>query len=120
MDNKERLCLAQKITNAEIYAVKVMRDELKRQGIELQSYEGKVVSIRVAQILSRHTEEVRDMYKKSKQLLADWVIKESNIKELKSFQKMSAMGLKGNVVSDMKLLERDERTRRLLKKGWKL
>lgn len=105
MDNKKRLCLGQKITNAEIYAVKVMQDELKRQGIEIQSYEGKIVSIRVSQVLARHTEEVRDMYKKSKQLLADWIIKQSNIKELKSFEKMAKIGFKGNIASDMKILE---------------
>ena len=109
MDNKERLCLKDAITEAEIYAVKVIQDELKKQGIEKQSLNGRVAITRTADVLAHHREEVRDMYKKSKGLLAEWIIRESHIKDLKVFKKMQEIGFTGDVLKDMDILEQKKR-----------
>lgn len=109
MDNKSRLCLTDTITAAEIYAVKVIQDELKKHGIEKESLNGRVAITRTADVLAHHKEEVRDMYKKSKGLLAEWIIRESHIKNLKAFKKMQEMGFTGDVLKDMDILEQKKR-----------
>lgn len=61
MDNKKRLCLEDAVTNAEIYAVKVIEEELNRKGIAPNSIERKIIITRTADVLAAHREEVRDM-----------------------------------------------------------
>lgn len=97
MDNKKRLCLEDAVTNAEIYAVKVIEEELNRKGIAPNSIERKIIITRTADVLAAHREEVRDMYKKSGLLLQDWIIKMSGIKDLIAFKKMKQMGVKSGV-----------------------
>nr|DAP86365.1 MAG TPA: hypothetical protein [Caudoviricetes sp.] len=102
MENKERLRLTEVITAAEIYAVKVIEEELKRKGIG--RHEGQIVIMRVAEVLTAHKEEVRDMYKKSEKLLGDWIIEMSGINNMKAFEEMNRLGITGDVLHDMKTL----------------
>ena len=106
MDNEKRLCLNQKITNAEIYAVKVIEEELNRKGIAQNSIERKIIITRTADVLVKHKEEARDMYKKSELLLKDWITKMSGIEDLIAFKKMKRMGFTGDVMHDMKMMEK--------------
>lgn len=105
MDNEKRLCLEQAVTKAEIYAVKVIEEELNRKGIAPESIERKIIITRTADVLAAHREEVRDMYKKSGLLLQDWIIKMSGIEDLTAFRKMKRLGLTGDVMQDMKIME---------------
>lgn len=105
MDNKKRLCLEDAVTNAEIYAVKVIEEELNRKGIAPNSIERKIIITRTADVLAAHREEVRDMYKKSGSLLQDWIIKMSGIKDLIVFKKMKQLGFTGDIMQDMKKME---------------
>lgn len=105
MDNKKRLCLEDAVTNAEIYAVKVIEEELNRKGIAPNSIERKIIITRTADVLAAHREEVRDMYKKSGLLLQDWIIKMSGIKDLIAFKKMKQLGFTGDVMQYMKKME---------------
>ena len=105
VDNKKRLCLEDAVTNAEIYAVKVIEEELNRKGIVPNSIERKIIITRTADVLAAHREEVRDMYKKSGLLLQDWIIKMSGIKDLIAFKKMKQLGYTGDVMQDMKKME---------------
>ena len=105
MDNEKRLCLEQAVTKAEIYAVKVIEEELNRKGIAPESIERKIIITRTADVLAAHREEVRDMYKKSGLLLQDWIIKMSGIEDLTAFRKMKRLGLTGDVMQDMKMME---------------
>ena len=105
MDNEKRLCLEQAVTKAEIYAVKVIEEELNRKGIAQNSIERKIIITRTADVLAAHREEVRDMYKKSGSLLQDWIMKMSGIKDLIAFKRMKQMGFTGDVVQDMKIME---------------
>ena len=105
MDNEKRLCLSQAVTAAEIYAVKVIEEELNRKGIAPKSIERKIIITRTADVLAAHREEVRDMYKKSRQLLADWIVKASGIRELTAFRKMKQLGFTGDIMHDMKIME---------------
>lgn len=105
MDNEKRLCLEQTVTKAEIYAVKVIEEELNRKGIAPESIERKIIITRTADVLAAHREEVRDMYKKSGLLLQDWIIKMSGIEDLTAFRKMKRLGLTGDVMQDMKIME---------------
>lgn len=105
MDNEKRLCLTQAVTAAEIYAAKVIEEELKRKGIETESLERKIIITRTADVLAAHREEVRDMYKKSKQLLAGWIVKMSGIEGLTAFRKMKRLGFTGDIMHDMKIME---------------
>lgn len=105
MDNEKRLCLEQAVTKAEIYAVKVIEEELNRKGIAPESIERKIIITRTADVLAAHREEVRDMYKKSGLLLQDWIIKMSGIEDLTAFRKMKRLGLTGDVMQDMKVME---------------
>lgn len=98
MDNEKRLCLEQAVTKAEIYAVKVIEEELNRKGIAPESIERKIIITRTADVLAAHREEVRDMYKKSGLLLQDWIIKMSGIEDLTAFRKMKRLGLTGDVM----------------------
>lgn len=98
MDNKKRLCLEDAVTKAEIYAVKVIEEELNRKGIAPNSIERKIIITRTADVLAAHKEEVRDMYKKSGLLLQDWIIKMSGIKDLIAFKKMKQLGFTGDVM----------------------
>lgn len=52
MDNKKRLCLEDAVTNAEIYAVKVIEEELNRKGIAPNSIERKIIITRTADVLA--------------------------------------------------------------------
>lgn len=105
MDNEKRLCLEQAVTKAEIYAVKVIEEELNRKGIAPESIERKIIITRTADVLAAHREEVRDMYKKSGLLLQDWIIKMSGIEDLTAFRKMKRLGLTDDVMQDMKIME---------------
>lgn len=105
MDNKKRLCLEDAVTKAEIYAVKVIEEELNRTGIAPNSIERKIIITRTADVLAAHREEVRDMYKKSGSLLQDWIIKMSGIKDLITFKKMKQLGFTGDIMQDMKKME---------------
>ena len=105
MDNEKRLHLEQVVTKAEIYAVKVIEEELNRKGIAPNSIERKIIITRTADVLAAHKEEVRDMYKKSGLLLQDWIIKMSGIKDLTAFRKMKRLGFTGDVMQDMKKME---------------
>ena len=105
MDNEKRLCLEQAVTKAEIYAVKVIEEELNRKGIAPNSVERKNIITRTADVLAAHREEVRDMYKKSGLLLQDWIIKMSGIKDLTAFRKMKRLGFTGDIMHDMKIME---------------
>lgn len=105
MDNEKRLCLEQAVTKAEIYAVKVIEEELNRKGIAPNSIERKIVITRTVDALAAHKEEVRDMYKKSGTLLKDWIMKMSGIKDLIAFKRMKQLGFTGNVMQDMKIME---------------
>lgn len=105
MDNEKRLCLEQAVTKAEIYAVKVIEEELNRKGIAPNSIERKIIITRTADVLAAHREEVRDMYKKSGLLLQDWIIKMSGIKDLTAFRKMKRLGFTGDIMHDMKIME---------------
>ena len=105
MDNEKRLCLEQAVTAAEIYAVKVIEEELNRKGIAQNSIERKIIITRTADVLAAHREEVRDMYKKSGLLLQDWIIKMSGIKDLTAFRKMKRLGFTGDIMHDMKIME---------------
>lgn len=103
--NEKRLCLEQAVTAAEIYAVKVIEEELNRKGIAPESIERKIIITRTADVLVAHREEVRDMYKKSRQLLAGWIVKMSGIEDLTAFRKMKRLGFTGDVMKDMKIME---------------
>lgn len=105
MDNEKRLHLDQAVTKAEIYAVKVIEEELNRKGIAPNSIERKIIITRTADVLAAHREEVRDMYKRSGLLLQDWIIKMSGIKDLTAFRKMKRLGFTGDVMQDMKKME---------------
>lgn len=105
MDNEKRLCLEDAVTKAEIYAAKVIEEELDRKGITPNSIERKIIITRTADVLVAHREEVRDMFKKSGLLLRDWIIKMSGIKDLIAFKKMKQLGFTGNVIQDMKKME---------------
>lgn len=105
MDNEKRLCLEQAVTAAEIYAVKVIEEELNRKGIAPESIERKIITTRTADVLAAHREEVRDMYKKSRQLLAGWIVKMSGIEDLIAFKRMKQLGFTGDVMQDMKKME---------------
>lgn len=106
MDNNERLCLKQAVTKAEIYAAKVIEEELNKKGVGQYSIERRIILTRTADVLAAHREEVRDMYKKSKLLLQDWIMKTSGIKDLIAFRRMKQLGLTGNVMQDMKTMEK--------------
>lgn len=56
-------------------------------------------------MLAAHREEVRDMYKKSRQLLAGWIVKMSGIEDLTAFRKMKRLGFTGDIMHDMKIME---------------
>jgi hypothetical protein len=105
VDNEKRLHLDQAVTKAEIYAVKVIEEELNRKEIAPNSIERKIIITRTADVLAAHREEVRDMYKKSGLLLQDWIIKMSGIKDLTAFRKMKRLGFTGDVMQDMKKME---------------
>lgn len=105
MDNEKRLCPEQAVTKAEIYAVKVIEEELNRKGIAPESIERKIIITRTADVLAAHREEVRDMYKKSGLLLQDWIIKMSGIEDLTAFRKMKRLGFTGDIMQDMKKME---------------
>ena len=105
MDNGKRLHLDQAVTKAEIYAVKVIEEELNRKGIAQNSIERKIIITRTADVLAAHKEEVRDMYKKSGLLLQDWIMKMSGIKDLIAFKRMKQLGFTGDVMQDMKKME---------------
>lgn len=99
------MCLEQTVTKAEIYAVKVIEEELNRKGIAQNSFERKIIITRTADVLAAHREEVRDMYKKSGLLLKDWITKMSGIEDLIAFKKMKQLGFTGDVMQDMKKME---------------
>jgi hypothetical protein len=105
VDNEKRLCLEQAVTKVEIYAVKVIEEELNKKGIAQNSIERKIIITRTADVLAAHREEVRDMYKKSGLLLRDWIIKMSGIKDLIAFKRMKQLGFTGDVMQDMKKME---------------
>ncbi len=105
MDNEKRLHLDQAVTKAEIYAVKVIEEELNRKGIAQNSIERKIIIARTADVLAAHKEEVRDMYKKSGLLLQDWIMKMSGIKDLIAFKRMKQLGFTGDIMHDMKIME---------------
>lgn len=92
------------ITEAEVYATKVIKEELEAAKIREGSGEWNVFTERAAEIMAAHREEVRDMYRTSKALLREWTAKESGIRDHKAFRRMLWMGLTGNVLKDMEIL----------------
>lgn len=105
MENEKRLRLNEAVTAAEIYAVKEVQKELKRQGISEKSFEGRDAIARAGEALAAHREEVRDMYRKSKKLLANWIVQQAHIGDTVAFVTMKWLGFNGNVKHDMECLK---------------
>ena len=61
MNNTDRLNLNAVITNAEIYAVNVIKTRLEASGIKEGTTDYKIIIARTADLLVHHKEEVRDM-----------------------------------------------------------
>jgi hypothetical protein len=95
------------ITNAEIYAVNVIKTRLEASGIKEGTTDYKIIIARTADLLVHHKEEVRDMYKKNKALLQRWIIGETHMEDLKAFRKMQKFGFTGDIVEDMKKVGAD-------------
>lgn len=106
MSDTERLYPSQAVTEAEIYAAKIVEEELQREGITTESYEWRIIITRTADVLAAHREEVRDVYTRSKDFLADWILRMSGIKDLEAFRKMKRIGFTGNIADDMRKMER--------------
>lgn len=93
------------ITEAEIYAAKAIREELEAARIREGSRVWRMVTLRAAKVMSAHRQEVRDMYKTSKALMRGWIIKESGLRDYKALARFNEIGLTGNVLKDLEILE---------------
>lgn len=93
------------ITEAEVYATKVIKEELEAAKIREGSGEWNVFTERAAEIMAAHRQEVRDMYQTSKALLREWITKESGLRDFRALAKFNEIGLTGNVLKDLEILE---------------
>lgn len=93
------------VTDAEVYAVKCITEAMKKGGVPESSRYWQTVVEKTTELLKYHREEVRSMYKTSKMMLRDWIVKESGAAQFAAFTKMMRMGLTGDVMRDMKILE---------------
>lgn len=92
------------ITEAEVYATKVIKEELEASRIRRGSRVWRMVTLRAARVMSAHRQEVRDMYQTSKALLREWITKESGLRDFRALEKFNEIGLTGNVLKDMEIL----------------
>ena len=90
------------ITAAELYAVDVVEEELKKAGIKTASIEGQALIRYTANLLAAHREEIREMYKTSQDLLRRWIVEQSGISHSAAFRRMAAIGFTGNIMEDIK------------------
>lgn len=91
------------VTAAEKYAVKVVQEHVDKERVpEMVKRE---VFRRTADILLKHRQEVRDMYRTSKALLRQWILERSGADSAGGFQRMRRMGLNGDIRHDMEILE---------------
>ena len=97
------------ITAAEIYAAKAIQKELEASRIRRGSRVWRMVTLKAARVMSAHRQEVRDMYQTSKALLREWITKESGLKDFRALAKFNEIGLTGNVLKDLEILEGRER-----------
>lgn len=97
------------ITEAEVYAAKAIREELEASRIRRGSRVWRMVTLRAARVMSAHRQEVRDMYRTSKALLREWITKESGLRDFRALSKLNEIGLTGNVLKDLEILEGRER-----------
>lgn len=93
------------VTDAEVYAVKCITEAMKKGGVPEGGEYWQTVVRRTTDLLKYHREEVRSMYKASKKMLRDWIVKESGAAQFAAFTKMMRIGLTGDVMHDMKILE---------------
>lgn len=97
------------ITAAEVYAAKAIREELEASRIRRGSRVWRMVTLQAARVMSAHRQEVRDMYQTSKALLREWITKESGLRDFRALAKFNEIGLTGNVLKDLEILEGRER-----------
>lgn len=95
----------EKITAAEIYCANLISEELAKRGIKPNSYSWKMTVNRSADLLAAHREEIRSMYRSSKGLLRQWMLKNCGLDDMKIREKMQRIGLNGNPEHDFKLLQ---------------
>jgi len=93
------------VTAAEMYAVDCVVKTMRSKGIRENSPYWIAVVERTKDILMNHKEEVRRMYLDSKNILKQYIIRETGAEEYAAFSKMMRMGLTGDVMHDMKILE---------------
>lgn len=97
------------ITAAEVYAAKAIQKELEASRIRSGSRVWRMVTLRAARVMAAHRQEVRDMYQTSKALLREWITKESGLRDFRALAKFNEIGLTGNVLKDLEVLEGRER-----------
>lgn len=97
------------ITAAEVYAAKAIQKELEAMRIRRGSRVWRMVALKAARVMSAHRQEVRDMYQTSKALLRTWIMRESGLGDFRALAKFNEIGLTGNVLKDLEILEGRER-----------
>lgn len=103
--DKERFYPDLSVTDVEVYAVRCITEAMKKGGVPEGGKYWQTVVEKTTELLKYHREEVRSMYKASKTMLRDWIVKESGAAQFAVFTKMMRMGLTGDVMHDMKILE---------------
>ena len=102
---RNALHLERKVTAAEVYAVRCVTEQMKKAKVKEGSLYWKAVTERTTEILMNHREEVRRMYMDSKHILKEYIIKQSGAADYAAFTKMLRLGLTGDVMQDMKILQ---------------
>lgn len=89
------------LTKAEIYCAEVVKEATKN----MKPLDRKCIYERTAILLQMHKEEIRHMFMNSKAQLKQWVLQFSGAANLKAFQHMQQLGLTGDILKDMEIME---------------
>ena len=89
---------------AEVYAARVIREEMEKTRLREGSRAWRMIVLMAGKFIMAHRQEIRDIYQKSKELLREWIIKESGLCDWKALAKFNEIGLTGNVLKDMEIM----------------
>lgn len=89
---------------AEVYAARVLREEMEKTRIREGSRVWRMIALMAAKVIMENRQEIRDIYQKSKKRLREWIIKESGLCDWKALAKLNEIGLTGNVLKDMEIM----------------
>lgn len=105
-DAKRSAMMAAGISKVEVFCINTVLEEMKKARLKPDSEEYMRISRATARLVIRDRIGMWTRYYTDKDGLKEWILWKLGLKKVEAFDKMKRMGLNGDVLHDMEILER--------------